>query len=120
MTDMVTIACTLDGDNLKKRVDWISELNLRALLGLRRDGSSLVLYYSPEAIGEVRKLVAEEQACCAFLDFRLDEGADRITLVITAPEEAGTAIGALFEPFVAGVEPPRSSNTCGCSSACGA
>lgn len=114
------IACTLDAGNLKERLDWIGKLNARALLGSQRGDLSLILDYAPEAIGDVREMVAGEQACCAFLAFAIDERADLVRLTITAPETAREAAEALFEPFSARGTSITARKACGCTSECGA
>ena len=64
------IACTLAPDDYKQRVARIHNLAARSLRAARRDDLRLVLTYAPEAAMEVRALVREEQACCAFLRIR--------------------------------------------------
>jgi hypothetical protein len=120
MTDPVPIACTLDAGNLKERLGWIADLNARSLLGSDRDGLTLTLDYELEAIEDVRKLVAGEQACCAFLSFEIADQPDRVRLTIAAPEEAREAAEALFEPFAARTAASVAARPCGCASECGA
>jgi hypothetical protein len=114
------IACTLTGENLKERLDWIADLNARALRGSRREGLALVLDYMPGAIEDVRRMVAGEQACCAFLAFDIAECADLVRLTITAPEEAREAAEALFEPFASTDNRSLATKACGCTGECGA
>jgi hypothetical protein len=45
-------------------------------------------------------MVDRERACCAFLDFDLNETGDTVRLNITAPEEARGSADTLFEPFL--------------------
>ncbi|ODU67210.1 MAG: hypothetical protein ABT11_20760 [Novosphingobium sp. SCN 66-18] len=122
MTDTTEppIACTLDAGNLKDRLEWIGKLNARSLLGSRRGDLSLTLDYALDAIGDVREMVASEEACCAFLAFIIDERADRVRVTITAPETAREAAEALFEPFAARAASAPAPKTCGCTSECGA
>lgn len=111
------IACTLDPGSFKARLAWIAALNARALTTSRRGGLALTLEYRREALDDVRELVQGEQACCAFLDFSLDEGNDRLVLTITAPEAARDATDMLFGQFEARGAPAEAS-ACGCTSAC--
>ncbi len=122
MTDSIEIpiACTLDAGNLKERLGWIGQLNARSLRGSQRGDLNLILDYAPEAIGEVREMVAGEQACCAFLAFAIDERADIVRVTITAPETAREAAEALFEPFAARGAFTAAPKECGCTSECGA
>lgn len=111
------IACTLDIGSFKARLAWISDLNARALTTSRRSDLALTLEYRREALDDVRKLVRGEQACCAFLDFRLDERGDKLILTVTAPEAARVAADMLFEQFEARGTPVEAS-ACGCTSGC--
>lgn len=122
MTDSIEtpIACTLDAGNLTERLAWIGQLNAHSLRGSQRGDLSLALEYAPEAVGDVRKMVAGEQACCAFLDFVIDERADMVRVTITAPEAAREAAEALFEPFAASGASAAAPKACGCTSECGA
>lgn len=112
------IACTLDATNLKERLDWIAALNARWLRASRRDGLRLTLDYAPGALDDVRRMVAGEKACCAFLAFDIAERDGLVRLTIAAPEDAREAAEALFEPFAStgGV----AAKSCGCTGACGA
>ncbi len=96
------IACTLGAGDFKARVAWIADLNATALREHQRDDLVLSLVYAPEARDQVRQLVAQEQACCAFLAFELREDADASRLTITAPEAAREAAEMVLEPFISG------------------
>lgn len=108
------IACTLDTDSFKNRLAWIAALNARALARSRRNDLTLTLEYQRDAIDDVRELARGEQACCAFLDFRLDEHADKLVLTVTAPETARDAADMLFQQFEARSMPLETS-ACGCT-----
>ncbi len=107
------IACTLDTGSFKERAAWIGALNARSLTSSRRHDLTLTLEYRPEARDDIRKLVRGEQACCAFLDFDLDERADKLILTITAPETAREAADMLFEQFEA--KGTTAISSCGCA-----
>lgn len=117
ITEAPPIACTLDGGGLKARMAWIADLNARALKESRHDDLRLELDYAPSALADVRKMIAQEQECCAFLSFDVTEGPDLITLAITAPETAREAAGLLFGPFQQ--KTPQKA-ACGCTAGCGA
>jgi hypothetical protein len=116
--ETVPIACTLDAGNLRERLEWIADLNARALRGWRHDDLRLTLDYEAGAIEEVRQMVANEQACCAFLTFDIVEMGGTIRLTIIAPEDARDAAEALFEPFAS--KTATAAKDCGCVGACGA
>jgi hypothetical protein len=120
MSEMDTappIACTFDAGSFKARLAWIAALNARALTTSRRGDLALTLEYRREALVDVRELVRGEQACCAFLDFSLDERGDNLVLTITAPEAARDAADMLFGQFEARGTPAEAS-ACGCTSGC--
>jgi hypothetical protein len=96
------IACTLGAGEYADRLAWIAELNRAALRSHRRDGLALVLDYAPDAAPRVRELVAREQACCAFLGFRVEETPAAVRLTVAAPAGAGEALDAIFGPFLTG------------------
>ncbi|SJM33767.1 hypothetical protein [Mesorhizobium delmotii] len=93
------IACTLDAGDFKERTAAIRDLARRSLRHAARTPLALTLSYGPEALEEVRGLVAQEQSCCAFLDFDLKHDEDAVLLTITAPEAAAEAADMLFGHF---------------------
>ena len=97
--DQQPIACTLTPGDLRDRLAWIAALNRDALRGHDRADLTLRLRYAPQAVQQVRDLMRQEQACCAFLSFEIHEQPDEVTLTIKALEPARAAIDALFEPF---------------------
>lgn len=112
MTAEIPIACTLGAGDYRKRMKRIDTLNRKHFKRHEQDGLALRLVYRPEARAKVRELIALEQACCPFLDFKTSEGPEEITLTITAPERARDAAEALFAYFVAGVK--AADQACGC------
>jgi hypothetical protein len=112
MTKAPPIACTLAPGEFKDRLAWIGALTRDALRGHERRDLVLDLRYAPEAGERVREMVRNEQACCSFLTFDLQEAPDEIRLTITAPESAREAADMLFEQFVA--DAPASS-ACACA-----
>ena len=103
--DQQPIACTLTAGDLRDRLAWIAALNRDALRGYDRADLTLRLRYAPDVVQQVRKLMRQEQACCAFLTFEMHEEPDAVTLTIKAPEEAQTTVDALFEAFLVAKEP---------------
>lgn len=110
------IVCTLDGDGFSERMAWIADLNARALKKARRQDLRLELDYAPSAIADVRQMIAQEQACCAFLSFDLVEEREVLRLIITAPGAARDAAQTLFGPFQDKTAQPAA---CGCAGRCG-
>jgi hypothetical protein len=55
-------------------------------------------------------MVANEQACCSFLCFDLQEEPGAVRLTITAPEKVREAVDVLFDHFApASAAHPRSN-----------
>lgn len=81
-------ACSLSTDDLKQRLDWISELRQRFLLNASRLDLTLEMRFSGQAAAEVDELVRLEQECCSFLTFRTRFTTRGVLLTITAPESA--------------------------------
>ena len=120
--EIAPIACTLDTASFKERLDWIADLNRRALQASHRDDLKLTLSYDPSAIDDVQRMVAGERTCCAFLDFDVVERADAVIVLITAPEGAREAAETQFEPFAqrGDRKPDAAVAACGCRAGCGA
>ena len=75
--------------------------------GHLRDGLSLHLTFASEAAADVRLMVEQERACCAFLTFALHQEAGAITVTISAPEVVRGSVDMLFAPFLAGRSSPH-------------
>jgi hypothetical protein len=84
------IACTLNPGDLQERLALIRGLTAEALLGHDRDGLVLALRYAPEAVERVRAMVANEQHCCAFLNFEVREQSDVVHVTIN-PQVTGSS-----------------------------
>jgi hypothetical protein len=95
----LAIACTLGAGDFKARVSGIRDLARRSLQTSRREALRLHLTYGPEALEEVRDLVAKESECCAFLRFDLRHNDREVALTITAPASAAAAADELFAHF---------------------
>jgi hypothetical protein len=112
--EQLPIACTLDSGRLATRLGRIADLTQTSLLSHQLTGRELRLAYDPHAADEVRKIVALERSCCAFLDFDLQETAARVVLTITAPAHAGDSAEWLLHHFMPRENQPR-RESCGCS-----
>jgi hypothetical protein len=99
----VPIVCALGAGEYADRTGWITALNRTTLRSHRRDGLALQLVYGPEAAPKVHDLVAREQACCAFLAFRVEEAPDTVRLTVVAPAGTREALDAIFAPFLSGM-----------------
>jgi len=112
IVEAAPIACTLAPGAYKDRLAWIAALNQDALRGYERRDLILGMRYSLDARARVQEMVRNEQACCAFLAFELQDLGNEIRLTITAPERAREAADTLFDQFLAKASTPSS---CGCA-----
>lgn len=106
------IACLLTGQDFQARLKWIADLNHRSLKQRVQDDLRLTLTYEPLALAEVEEMAKQERACCPFLSFSIQSYADRVTLNITAPEDARDIVETVFEPFIS-AEQARGCSCCG-------
>jgi len=70
-----------------------------SLLSHRVAGRRLCLSFRPEAAPELRDIVELERACCAFLEFDVEDRDTEIVLTITAPPNAKESTSWLFAQF---------------------
>jgi len=96
MATDLPIACTLSATDYRARLAEIAALSRDALRHAEQHGLTLDLRYAPEAAARVRRLVEQERACCAFLQFELQENADEVRLLVTAPPAAADAVPDLL------------------------
>ena len=113
MPSEAPIACTLGAGVDAERVRWIAALNERSLRRHEQSGLTLRLIYDAAARSDVERLVAQEQACCAFLSFEVAEAAEGLVVSISAPERAREAAEAIFGEFTAS-KPNERASACGC------
>ena len=116
VTDPPLVACALDRDDLKLRLAEIDALTTRSLISHRQVGSSLHLVCTGDAVDDVRRIVALEERCCAFLDFSVEATPAEVRLTISAPpgtDEASRWLFSQFSPTTATVSLEPSA--CGCS-----
>jgi hypothetical protein len=92
----IPIACTLSATDYRDRLAQIAALSRDALRHVEWRGLTLDLRYAPEAAARVRQLVEQERTCCAFLQFDLQESADEVRLLVTAPPAAADAVPDLL------------------------
>ena len=101
MSRPLPIACSLSGADYAARVEELKALGGDGLVSVAQAPGRVVLRFRPEA--DIRKRVeaaaAAESECCAFLDFRVEHGAEATTLTITAPNGGAEVVrefAALF------------------------
>ena len=93
----VEIACTLESGAMPERLaDWQRVLSLVRARTQTPDGRLRVEFDPGIDVGELARLVAAEQQCCAFFSFALTVDRRGIALEVDAPEDAAEIVSALF------------------------
>ena len=91
------IACSLDGDDVADRLaTWQHLLGTARSRDAGPGGSLRIEFDGLESFGEVARLVAAEQRCCAFLAFTITVDHIGVTLEVSAPEGAEAALESIF------------------------
>lgn len=91
------IACTLEAGAMPDRVaEWQALLD--AATGRERiaDGALRVAFRADAPLPELARLVAAEQACCAFFSFAITVDQRGVGLEVRAPAGAEEVVTALF------------------------
>jgi DNA-binding transcriptional MerR regulator len=93
----VPIACTLDGDAMGDRVaEWQAILAQATSRTRTVDGALRADFGGGVDLGELARLVAAEQGCCAFFAFAITVDHRGIGLEVSAPDGAEPMVAALF------------------------
>jgi hypothetical protein len=92
------IACTLTSADYAQRMHDTAQLAQRALRSRQPipDGTRLTFETSADTERQLRRIVAAEARCCAFLHMDLRPADDALILDITGPGEAEPLIAHLF------------------------
>jgi hypothetical protein len=101
MDSKTPIACSLNADDYRQRLDAVRELGAAALLSVsdRSDGAELTFRNTTRVREELTAIVQAENACCPFLDLSIGSDEDELSLTITAPREALPVVGDLVRSF---------------------
>lgn len=95
------IACSLSAADYRERLAAISEVGASSLIDVdERPGVTVLRFRSSiETRDQLRTIVSQEAACCAFLDLSLDASDEEIVLTLAAPEEARPIVEDLIRSF---------------------
>jgi hypothetical protein len=91
------LACSLRGEELANRRDWLGELAGRAL-GVTRSARGVTVAFPGDAEleAELRELAAAEAECCRFLSITVQHAGDQLALDIAGPPAARPIIDEMF------------------------
>ncbi len=103
------IACTLDEDSARARIEEWRSVGARAVGSALRDGPGrLELALLPDAdVGSILRLAQQEVACCAFFRFSFTVAPDSVTLVIGVPDAASPVLDQFASVVSRGVSVGR-------------
>jgi hypothetical protein len=101
----LAIACSLSAAEMPARLADIAALGREALTGaeISEGRATLRLAAGAGVRHRLDAIVQAESACCAFLDFSLDQTGDEIVVQIGAPAEAQLVLAEFVESFSAEV-----------------
>ena len=99
-TDLVDvpIACTLEAGSMPDRIAAWHAVLATATDRVEVDGGLRIALGRDVDVGELGRLVAAEQQCCAFFSFLLTVDAAGVALEVRAPELGAAMLTALFGP----------------------
>lgn len=87
MNEPKPLACSLEPDDLRQRLDRIAAIGAASLIDRGSAGGVHTLRFrpGPDTRSRLREIVAAEAECCSFLDLELSEGDGELVLTIAAP-----------------------------------
>lgn len=93
MTDPRPVTCSLDPNDLQRRLDEIAAVGAASLLcrDIENGVHRLRFRSNPRTRQRLEEIIATEAECCPFLDLGLIEHGRELVLTLTAPE-AGQAV----------------------------
>ena len=97
MTGSVPIACSLDGNEARRRWhEWSDVMGHR--LNVDRSPTRLTVRFppGPDLSTKLGELVAAESQCCGFVDWQLDEQSDGLVLTILGDPAGVLAMAGSF------------------------
>jgi hypothetical protein len=94
MGSELPIVCSLDATSARTRQERWRAIGDSALLESERTADGSTQIYRADAVveRELSELIRLEAECCAFLDFSLTRGNDRLTLKVSGPPEAAEIV----------------------------
>jgi hypothetical protein len=101
MSGTPPIACSLTAAELPLRQAEIRALGSVGLVDVTQEDGRAVLHFRPDPqIRErVEAIVAAESECCAFLEFKVEHGAEATVLTVSAPNGGAETVRELAATF---------------------
>lgn len=103
MPDPQPIACTLDENALRQRLEQIAALGADALIGHEETGGAHTLRFrlDEQTRHRLEQIVDAEAKCCSFLDLTIEERDGELILALDAPAEGRPVADELVSAFSA-------------------
>jgi hypothetical protein len=104
MTNPKPVACSLESNDLQRRLDEIAAVGAASLIdrGTENGKHRLLFRSDPRTRCRLEEIVAAEAECCSFLDLELTEHGGELVLTLTAPETGQTVADGLAAAFAGG------------------
>jgi hypothetical protein len=101
MTESLPIACSLDAEDLRRRLSEIAAVGAESLFARDSDGPRHTLRFrsDPQTRRRLERIVAAEAECCSFLDLTLVEQKGELVLTVEAPEDERAVADGLADAF---------------------
>ena len=94
----IPIACTLETNELRTRVDeWADMLRRAASREMTDTGARITFARDAALAAELADLMAREVDCCGFFIFTLTVSHDEVVLGVSAPEDAKELVTAFAD-----------------------
>jgi hypothetical protein len=95
------IACSLEADDLRRRLEEIAALGAECLQARDAEGEAHLLRFrsDPVTLRRLGAIVDAESACCPFLELRLSQEGDELILRIAAPGDGARVANDLALAF---------------------
>lgn len=104
MTNPKPIACSLEANELQRRLDEIAAVGTASLIDREAENGRHVLRFhsAPATRRGLEKIVAAEAECCSFLDLELTERRGELVLTLIGPEAGQAVADGLAAAFAGG------------------
>lgn len=97
MPDRFPIACSLDGDQARRRWQaWIALMGRRLSVDLSPQRFTVRFPIGDQLRAELGELVAAERQCCGFVAWELEDLGDQVTLSIRGDVDGVMAMAEAF------------------------
>lgn len=91
------IACTLAGEELRERGDWLERLGRHVVRREPRPGGAVVRFRREQGVeAELQAVVAAEARCCPFLTLSLRPAGEFLELDVSGPPDAQGVVDQMF------------------------